>query len=376
MGKRLLSLIKKELLQLSRDKALVIILIWAFTAAPYLAANGLTMEIKNYPYVVYDQSQSPSSRELLNRFQAPYFHLIDVVYSDREIVHFLDSGKASMAIIIPPDFERRIAAEKPAFFQIISDGTLSLSATVAGMYAAQISGDYTLELLEQRGFGTLIKQNIPKINDNLRVEYNPNRLNTWFMVLVDFTTMLTMIPMLLTAAAMVREKESGTIEQLMVTPVRSFEIFLSKIIPTICIILPLSCVALFGIMKTIFGLPIAGSVILFYLVLALYIFVMSSLGIQIALVAKNLPQVIMILLLLLIPMIFLSGTFTPPEALPTWMRSAGIIIPMRYFIEFSFDVLIKGNPFSYVWPSILGLLILGSSLFSLSSWIFYKRFSK
>ncbi len=376
MWNRLLALLKKEFIQMWRDKMLLFILIWSFTVSPFIASNGMSMEINHHPYVVYDQSQSQSSRELLSRFQEPYFRLLDVVYSNREVVDYLDSGKASMVIIIPPDFERKISSDSPAAFQVISDGTISLSATVAVMYVAQISGNYTLDLIEQRGFGTLARQSIPHVNIETRTEYNPNRTNAWFSGLVDFISKITMVSLLLTAAAVVREKEYGTIEQLMVTPARSFEIFLSKIIPNIFLIVPLSVVGLVGVMKGFYGLPIAGNIFLFYLVLVLYIFVMSSLGIQIALLAKNLPQAIMMMMFLLMPMIFLSGTFTPTEAMQPWMRWTGMLIPMHYFVDFTFDVLLKGNSLSYVWPSILGLVVLGTGLFISSSIIFYRQFSK
>ena len=244
------------------------------------------------------------------------------------------------------------------------------------MYVAQISGSYTLDLIEQRGLGTIAKQSISYINIDNRIEYNPNMTNAWFSGLVDFISKITMVSLLLTAAAVVREKEYGTIEQLMVTPARSFEIFLSKIIPNIFLIVPLSLVGLVGVMKGFYGLPIAGSIFLFYLVLVLYIFVMSSLGIQIALLAKNLPQAIMMMMFLLMPMIFLSGTFTPMEAMKPWMRWTGLLIPMHYFVDFTFDVLLKGNSLYYVWPSILGLVVLGTALFISSSVIFYRQFSK
>lgn len=376
MWNRLLALMKKEFIQLSRDKILLAILIWSFTASTFIASNGLTMEIHHHPYIVYDESQSASSRELVSRFQEPYFRLLGTVHSNQELVAYLDSGKASMAIVIPADFERKIAAGDTAAFQVISDGTISMSATVAVMYVAQISSNYTLELIEHRGYGTVMKQSIPAINSEARIEYNPNRTNAWFTGLVDFISKVTMVSLLLTAAAMVREKEYGTIEQLMVTPARSFEIFIAKIVPNIFLILPLSLISIVGIMKGYFGLPIAGNLFLFYIVLILYVFVMSSLGFQIALVAKNLPQAIMITMLLLMPMIFLSGTFTPPEAMEPWMQWTGMLIPMSYFVDFTFDVILKGNSLAYVWPSILGLVVIGSGLFITSSWMFYRKYSK
>lgn len=376
MQKRLIALLRKEYAQLFRDKVLLFFLVWSFTVSQLVAGNGLSMEIHNHPFVVYDQSQSAYSRELLSRLQEPYFRLLASVHSDAEVVAYLDSGKASMAVIIPPDFARQIAKGDVASFQIISDGTISLSATLAPMYVAQIARDYTIDNLEYLGSGARLRQSVPTVNAELRVEYNPNSISAWFSGLINFINMATIIPLLLSAAAMIREKEYGTIEQLMVTPARSVEIFLAKIIPNVLVVIPLSVVGLYGILKGVFGLPIIGNIFLFYVVMTLYVFVMSSLGIQVALIAKNLPQVIMIILLLLIPMILLSGAFTPPESMSTWMRRFGLILPMRYFIEFAFGVLLKGNPVSYVWPSILGLVVMGAGLFISSMLSFYKHFSK
>lgn len=178
--------------------------------------------------------------------------------------------------------------------------------------------------------------------------------------------MITMISMLLTAAAMVREKEQGTLEQLLVSPLRPAELFAAKIIPTVVVILLLSPLSLFGIVGGVFGTPLRGSVLFFYAVSVLYIASVASLGLYIAMLARNLAQAMMMLFLILFPMLFLSGATTPPESIAPWMRYATLISPMRYYIDFGYQVLFKGNGLAYVWHDILGMLVLGGLMFGFS----------
>lgn len=377
MWGRILSLMRKEFAQILRDKALLFILAWAFTGAIYTAGHGMSMEVKKFPTVIYDLSKSPASRELINRFQLPYFKILSYLHREEEITQWLDSGKASMAIIIPPDFQRRINSGEQAKVQVITDGTISMSATIAAAYVAQIAGDYSMEVLERQGrFTRSAFENLPIIDERLRVEFNPNILSSWFTSLLELLNMFTMVSLLLTAAAMVREKEYGTLEQLLVSPARPGEIFIAKIIPTIVIVLSLSFLSIFLVLKPIFNVPIRGSLLLFYSITAIYVFTMSSLGIAIATVARNLPQAMMIMLLILAPMLFLSGAWTPPEAMAPWMQWASLISPMRYFIDFGYSVLFKGNGIAYVWHDILGIVLMGILLFSFSRWWFGRTISK
>ncbi|MEN2985757.1 MAG: ABC transporter permease [Thermodesulfovibrionaceae bacterium] len=370
---RVISLVKKEFLHLIRDKALVFILLWAFTGAIYTAGSGFTMEVKNFPIVIYDMSKTKESRELISRFQKPYFKIISYAESDRELLYWLDTAKASMAVIIPPDLKRKID-KGDAKIQIIIDGTMSMTATVAVAYVSEIAHKYSLEILERKA-GKLIN-NLQLIEERIRVEFNPNTLTSWFMSMLEYFNMITMVALLLTAAAMVREKEHGTIEQLLVTPVRTWEIFIAKIIPTVFTIALLSPISIFGILKGVFNIPLRGSLLLFYPVMLFYVFAISSLGLVISTVAKNLAQSMMLMLVILIPMLFLSGAWTPPESMHPVMQYLSLISPMRYFIDFGYSVLFKGNGIKYVWHDIVGIIILGAVLFSFSVWLFRKSFAK
>ncbi len=373
MFSRILSLARKEFLQILRDKALLFILAWAFIGEIYIAGHAISLEVKNFPTVIYDLDKSPVSRELIGRFRMPYFKILSHITNEKEITEWLDSGKASMAIIIPADFQRNIAGGKLAKIQAITDGTISLSATVAIAYVAQISSEYSIEILEKQGkFTRAAFQNLPIIDERLRVEFNPNTLHSWFVSMLDLFYMITMVSLLLPAAAMVKEKEYGTVEQLLISPLRPGEIFLAKIIPTIVIVLSLSLLSIFFILKSIYGVPIRGNLLFFYSVAAVYVFAMSSLGIAVATISRNLPQAGMILLLILAPMLFLSGAWTPPEAMAPWMQWASLISPMRYFIDFGYSVLFKGNGLAYVWHDIAGIIVLGTLLFGFSLWWFAR----
>ena len=373
---RLFTLIKKETLHLIRDKALLFILFWAFTGAVYTSGSGFTMEVRNFPMVVYDMSKSKDSRELISRFQKPYFKIIAYIESDRELLQWLDSGKASMAVVIPPDFKRKINREG-AKIQVIIDGTMSMSATVAVAYVSEITYDYAIEIIERKkGVSDRFLINLPLIQERTRVEFNPNTLSSWFMSMLEYFNMITMVSLLVTAAAMVREKEQGTIEQLLVTPVRTWEIFIAKIIPTVIAIAILSPLTILGILKGVFNVPLRGSMLLFYPVMLFYAFTISALGLAISTVARNLAQSMMLMLVILIPMLFLSGAWTPPESMHPIMQYLSLISPMRYFIDFGYSVLFKGNGVKYVWHDIVGIILLGVLLFGFSVWRFRKSFAK
>jgi ABC-2 type transport system permease protein len=196
--------------------------------------------------------------------------------------------------------------------------------------------------------------------------------STWFSGLLELLNMLTMVSLLLTAADLVREKEHNTLEQLLVSPARPFEIFVAKIVPTIVLVLGLSVLSFLLVLRPAFHVPFRGSLLLFYSVAALHVFAMTSLGIAIAVVARNLPQAMMIMILILQPMIFLSGAWNPPEAMIPWMRWVSLISPMRYFIDFGYGVILKGNGLTIVIWDIVSILLFGIVLMSFSLWWFRR----
>ena len=365
MPRRILGLIRKEFAQIFRDVPLVFILVWTFTVAIYTAGRGRATDVGDVATAVYDLSRSPASREFLSHLQRPHFKTVAYLQHETDITKYLDAGKAAVVVIIPPDFQREVDGAGQAHIQVLTDGALAMPATVSVAYIAAISARYSIQVLERRGASAGAVSG-PTLDERLRVKFNPNMLSSWFATLLELLNMCTMVALLLTASNLVREKERGTLEQLLVSPARPVEIFLAKIIPTIVVVLVLSAFSFLLVLIPVFHLPIRGSLVLFYSVTALYVFAMTSMGILIALFARNPPQAIMIMILILQPMIFLSGAWNPPEAMSPWMRWISLLSPLRYFIDFGFGVILKGNGLRVLIWDVVGIATLGTVLFVFS----------
>ena len=373
MRRRMIGLIRKEFAQIVRDRPLVIILLWAFTAAIYSAGQGRATETMNLATAVYDLSRGPASREFVSHLQPPYFKTVAYLDHEADVATWLDRGKAALVVIIPPDFQREVDGIGQAHIQVLTDGALAMPATVSIAYMAAISARYSVDVLERRAGAsgsTLVRG--PILDERLRVKFNPNMLSSWFAALLELLNMCTMVSLLLTAANLVREKEHGTVERLLVSPARPVEIFLAKIIPTVLLVLICSGLSFVFVLVPAFDLPIRGSLLLFFSVTALYVFAMTSMGIAIALVARNMAQAVLMMILILQPMIFLSGAWNPPEAMSPWLRGISLLSPLRYFIDFSFGVILKGNGgLTLIWD-IVGIAALGIVLFTFSLWWFER----
>ena len=366
---RLAAMLRKEFGQLVRDVPILLIMVWGFTGAVYTGGHGGSTELQNYPIAVLDLSRSAASRELLARFRAPYFRLIREAGGDDDLVRMLDRGEASLGIVIPPDFARRAEA-LGARFQVISDGSQSMSATMAGAHIAAIANGYGIELLERRPSAG--RRSVPQVEARIRVAYNPNLLDRWFSSLLEVMGQTTMIAMLLAAAAMVREREHGTLEHLLVSPLRPGELFVAKVVPVVAVVPAAAVASVLAMVHGVFATPIRGSLSLFYAVSLVHVFAMASLGLAIALVSRNLGQAVLLLLLVLYPMQFLSGAFTPPESMGVVVRYVGLLSPVRHYVDFGFQVLFKGNGLADVWPQVAGILALGLALFTLAVWRFAR----
>lgn len=367
MCRRLVGLVQKEFAQILRDPPLMFILVWAFTAAVYAAGSGRAMESTETATAVYDLSRGPASREFVSHLQRPYFKIVGELTRESDIEAWLNAGRAAIVVVIPPDFQRRLDGRGQARIQVITDGTLAMTATLSVAYLATISARYAVDILERRtgaAGGRVVA--VPALDERVRVRFNPNVSSAWFASLLEMLNMCTMVSLLLTATGLVREKERGTLEQLLVSPARPIEIVFAKILPTVVIALLLTALCFVSVLRPVFHVPLRGSVALFFAVTALYVFAMTSMGIAIALVARTLPQACMIMILILQPMIFLSGAWNPPEAMIPWMRWMSLVSPLRYYIDFAFGVVLKGNTLRLVLQDVFGIAILGGGLFTFS----------
>jgi ABC-2 type transport system permease protein len=372
MSNRLGHLLKKEFAQIFRNLPLIIIVVWAFSVEVYLGGSAFSMDLQNYPIVVVDHSQSPSSRSLIKKIDSPHFKILDVMEGDQDVSRMMNRGVTAVAVIIPPGFERKLL-DGQADIEVITDGTMSVSASLATTYLSGIGQDFSDEYYERR-----IQENSPttqpvsRLDEKIRIAFNPNMIDAWFSSLFEFVFMLTLVSPLITASLLVREREQKTIEQLFITPATTTEIFLSKIIPTVTIVMAIMPVSLFGIVNYVFGTPFRGSYLLFFSVAFLYVTTMSSLGVAIASLARNMAQTLIITMLTVTPMMFLSGIFSPPEATPDWVSLVNQLFPLKHFQEIAFNILIKGNGVLLLWDHILWIAVLGTTLFLFSHFWFHR----
>ena len=375
--RRLHVMTTKEMIQLLRDPMLMFLIVYAFTADVYNAGSGVTLQLKQAAVAVMDQDRSAASRELLSRFQPPYFRLAGSVANERAGQRLLDNADAMLVLTIPPQFEKSLARGEQTQVQMQIDATNSVLGFLAYSYATQIVSTYGLQAAAQRlGLDPTggIASGVPMVQNDQRVWYNPNQNDAWFMSISEMLNVITLLALLLPAAAMVREKERGTIEQLLVSPLTLMQIMLPKVFAMTFVILLGTGLSFLLVLKPVFGVPFRGSVALFLLITAFYIVALSGLGLFIATIARNLAQVGMLAILLIAPMIFLSGAWTPPEAMPVVMRYAMFISPLYYYIDAAYGIVLKGAGLDVLWPSVLGILVFGSVTAALGLWRFRRQF--
>jgi ABC-2 type transport system permease protein len=372
---RIIAMTVKELKQLMRDPVLLLIIAYFFTADIYMAGDGINMNLRNASLMVIDHDHSAASRELIYRFRQPYFDFKGEISGKSEAENLLNAGRILAVLDIPENFNSLLLQGKPTAVQFQVDTSNTVLGTLATSYAKEISMDFGHDFVIKRlGLNPGQMGSIPTIQNRYRVLYNPNRIDSWFMSVSELFTAITILSMMLPAAAAVREKERGTIEQLAVSPLSSFQILLPKVISMGLVILLGVAVSMYLIIIPVFHTPFKGSIGLFFTVTAIYVFTTSGLGLFIATVSRSLGQVSMLVLLLLLPIILLSGAWTPPEAMPQAIHWAMYISPLYYYNEIIYAILLKGARIDILWDSLLGLTILGVVFFSFGVWRFRRQF--
>ena len=254
------------------------------------------------------------------------------------------------------------------------DSSNTVLGSLAAGYSAQIIGRYGFEVaLERMGLSEESLDNAPLLIDQHRVWYNPNQNDRWFIPIAELLTIITILAIMLPAAAAVREKERGTIEQLLVSPLTPVQILLPKVLSMTLVILVGTAASLFLILVPILDVPVKGSLPLFFAVTTLYTVATSGLGLYIATLSRNLAQAAMLAILILMPMVFLSGAWTPPESMPAGLRQAMVFSPLYYFIELGYGILLKGAGLDVLWESLLGLSVLGAVIFGFGALRFRRQ---
>ena len=355
MNGRLRSLIRKDFILTLRDLPIVFLVLYSF-AEIVLCGWALTMDVKHTPTAVFDRDNSPASRGLVERFRQADSFKVDFYPADEaELDRLLDSGQAALGLIIPPNFGRDLAGGRPVSIQVLADGTQSNPALLSLGYVTQIVRRYSagIEIERLNKSGMALVNGLPSIVNNVRAWYLPEMRYIHFNMVAMVTLSVVMLGTLLAAAAIVREKEAGTLEQLMVTPIRPLELTLAKVIPMVALeIVGLGIGVTLGFV--VFGVAPHGdapaALALFFALSALAFLASAGIGIWIATVAQNLLQALLIAFFVLFPMMFLSGTITPVTAMPQWLQWVSFVSPMRHYLSLALSLFLKGAGLSVVWP--------------------------
>jgi len=372
---RITAMTVKELRQLLRDPVLLLIIAYFFTADVYMAGSGIKLNLGNASVMVVDHDHSAASRELIYRFRRPYFDLKGEIFDTREAETLLNKGRVLAVLDIPENFQRLLQQGKPTAVQLRVDTSNTVLGTLASAYAAEITAGFGQDVVSKRlGLNSGQMAALPVVENRHRVLYNPNQIDSWFMAVSELLTVVTMLSMMLPAAAAVREKERGTIEQLAVSPLTPLQILLPKVISMGLVILSGVAVCLFLIIIPVFHVPFRGSIGLFFAVTAVYVFTTSGIGLFIATISRSLGQVTMLVILLLMPILLLSGAWTPPEAMPQGIRWAMYLSPLYYFNEIGYAILLKGAGADILSDSLLELSMLGAVFFNFGVRRFQRQF--
>jgi ABC-2 type transport system permease protein len=366
---------RKEMIQLFRDLPIVLFLTYSFTLAILISGNGLRSQLHNASLVVYDADHSSASRDLIHRFHQPYFRLIGEVSHPDEGLRRMDRGTAMAILDIPPRFQEQLAAGEPTAVQLLVDTTNAPQGLSAAGYAGRIVAQFGQDISATRiGGAPHGLSSLPIITSEHRVWYNPDQNEAWFESISGLLRTITIFSILLPATAMAREKERGTVEQLLVSPLTPSLIMLPKVLAMTVVILGATAVALFGVMQPAFGVPVRGSVILLFSLTALFTFTTAGMGLFASTITRNQAQVGLLTLLIVAPMLMLSGITTPMEALPDWVNTVMLLSPLRYFIEIAYGILLKGAGLDVLWSQALAMAALGGILFTFGTWRFKRQF--
>ncbi len=373
--KTILQIVIKEFLQLKRDPKMFVIILVAPVIQLVFLGYAVNMDVEKVPTVVFNQDNSIASRELLSKFNSTrYFEFVEYVDNYRDFQEHIDNGTASLGIVIPTDFEKDIANNRVTSLQAIFDGSDGNKASITTGYLQIIVSKYSVNIMKSRmeksgRFTAPIGQITPEI----RAWYNPELSTRVYMIPGIVGLLLSIVTLLLTSLAVVKEREIGTLEQIVVTPIKPTQLIIGKLIPFAILGFVAVTIVLFA-MTFVFELTPRGSIPFMLFTTFLYILSTLGLGLFVSTVSKTQQQAMMIaIFVVLLPMVFLSGFSFPIENMPTFIQGLTYLIPLRYFMTILRGVILKGIGFYELWFEILMLFIMGISLLVLSSMRFKKR---
>lgn len=360
----------KELWSLARDPMMLALIFVSFTLMIYTAATAVPESLHNAAIAVVDEDVSPLSARITSAFYPPHFTRPAMVTS-AEADAGMDAGRYTFVVNVPPNFQRDVLAGRPAEIQLNVDATRMSQAFTGSSYIQQIITDEISEFVKRYHKPTELPVDLA-----VRMRFNPNLTQAWFGSLMEIINNVTMLSIILTGAALIREREHGTIEHLLVMPVTPTEIMLAKVWSMGLVVLVSAALSLTFVVRGLLQVPVEGSVALFLAGVALHLFATTSMGIFMATLARSMPQFGMLLVLVLLPLQMLSGGTTPRESMPDFVQNIMLAAPTTHFVELGQAILFRGAGLGVVWQPFLALALIGSVLFAFSLTRFRKTLSQ
>jgi ABC-2 type transport system permease protein len=350
----------KELRSLLRDPVMLVLIVYAFSFSIYTAATAIPETLRKAPIAVIDEDRSPLSERIVDALYPPYF-MPPARITLAELDARMDAGLDTFALYIPAGFQRDVLARRAPAIQLSVDATRMSQAFTGSGHIQTIVLDQVNEFVRRNR-----AVSSPPVELVLRARFNPELNKSWFGGLMQIINNITMLSIVLTGAALIREREHGTLEHLLVMPVAPFEIMASKVLAMAAVVLIASAFALNVVVRGLMGVPIEGSLPLFFVGAALHLFATTSLGIFLATLARSMPQFGMLLLMVLLPLQMLSGGRTPRESMPEIVQFVMLAAPNTHFVMLSHGILYRGAGLEVVWPQLISLAVIGLILFMLS----------
>lgn len=371
--RRFMAIMKKEFLQISVDKISLRMPIFMTIGMMLLFGYAVNTDVDRISTVVFDQSKTQESREFIDQFRSTGYFVFDYdVNSLDDLNTLIDKGKAKAGLIIPSDYAVTLKKNKSPQPQLVIDGTDPTVARTALNSGVLISNTYSInqrqKFMEIKGFADMKS---PGIDLNTRVRYNPNMSSNVFSIPGLVGLILQNITIMLTAFAMVREKERGTIEQLIVTPVKSNELILGKLIPYIALGYASFLLAL-AFCRFWFKVEIQGNIYLLLGLGMLFVLCSLSIGMLISIFAKNQLQAMQFTIVIILPSVLISGFMFPVEAMPNWIKAISMMFPLSYFLRIDRSIILKGVGIEYIWQDSIALVIFLVVIFMIA----VKKFKK
>ncbi|AMV32459.1 Inner membrane transport permease YhhJ [Pirellula sp. SH-Sr6A] len=359
----------KELRSLLSDYVMVLFVIYAFTMAIYVQATGTSNEVNNASIAFVDEDGSALSKELINSFYPPRFQLPEVIQA-REVEDAMDRGTFMFVVVIPQQFENDLRADRNPEIQLSIDATAMQQAGIGAGYIKNIINDRVSSFMKRTD-----DSNEPSVRLVVRKLFNPNGISSWFTSVVAIINQITLLTVVLTGAAVIREREHGTLEHLLVMPLNSYEIALAKVWANGLVILIATAASLYFVVIKALEVPFAGSFVLWFAGVILYLFFATALGIFLGTISRTMAQFALLIILVIVVLQMLSGGSTPVESQPIWLQYMSFLLPSRHFVSFSQILIYRGGGFDAVWSQFLVVAAIGLGFFYYSLKLFRKSIS-